>query len=311
MDILSLFDKETSAKLLESTEKEINAQKDTEQSIVKEIKESVSIFNKTAYILCEKKSFRSDALYTLFSEKYNTDIVYAVDEKIPEFHDPLCFIVDVTAHIIADHMAQQICFHIQDIAADYNIPIFLIGEPEDLYNLRRFTNHDNLNITKFERPIDTKHVVSEISSLLLTSTKKKKRKHLLLIDDSLTFLRLMRKLLENKYRITTASSALEAIKILSVMLPKTPDALVIDNKMTVCSGIMLIEMLREDAAFEDLPMVICSASGETDEIIKAMPVIDGYILKSKPLAGIDKFIEEVIEKKKKECKHKENSKKNK
>lgn len=284
----------------------VNTIKEPEETqIIKEIKESVSIFNKNAYVICEKKSFRSDALFTLLSEHFNAKISYVADAKLPEFIAPLCFVIDITSFFLTDKMAQKIGFYIQDIAADNNIPIFLIGETEDLRGMKRFLNYDTLSITVFERPIDAKECVYEIKSMLMSATTKKKRKHAIIVDDSSTYLKLMRRILENNFRITTASSALDCIKILSIMLPKTPDIMVIDNKMPVCDGIRLIEMLRNDPAFSNIPMVMCSASADTDTLIQAMPAVDGYILKSNPLTGLDVFLAEVIEKKKKEHKSKE------
>ncbi len=320
MDILSLFDEETSAKLLNSTDKTMEKEpamvtsaraEDAQADMVKEIKESVSIFNKTAYVVCEKKSFRSDALTTLLSDFFNTKVIYMADAKIPELPEPLCFVIDVTSFLVTDKMAQRIGFYIQDVAADMNIPLFLIGEIEDLRNMKRLLNHDSLSITAFERPIDAKECIYEIKNILMTATTKKKRKHAFLVDDSSTYLKLMRRLLENNYRITTATSALECIKILSIMLPKTPDILVIDHMMPVCDGIQLIEMLRSDPAFADIPMVMCSANGDTESLIQAMPAVDGYILKSSPLSGLGVFLGEMIEKKKRERKSKEKKKKDK
>ena len=292
MDIASLFDE---TKITKN-----NTVEDNDSFMIKEVKESVSIFNKTAYIFCEKKSFRSDAFCTLMSREYNSKLIYVSEKDIPELADPLCFIVDVTPYLFNDRLAQRFIFYIQDIASEKGTPIFLIGDEEDLNEIRRFSNHDDLYITRFKRPIDTKECIQEISATLLTSTKKKKRKHAMIVDDSQTFCKLFRKLLESKFRITAVGSALEGIKTLSVMLPKTPDIIIVDNKMPVCDGIKMIEMLKSDPVFENIPMIICSATSETDDLIHAMPLIDGYVLKSKPLAGLGVFLDEVIEKKKRE-----------
>ncbi len=157
-----------------------------------EYKEDTHV-QRTAYVVCEKKSFRSDALFTMLEKEFKTSIIYTTEtNNLPTFDNPLCFILDVT-EIADNNLAQKIMVYIQDLAFENNIHVFVIGEPDELELAKTYLNRDNVAITWFKRPIDTKQCVDEITSILSTSPVVRRKKRIMVIDDSVTFLKLLKK----------------------------------------------------------------------------------------------------------------------
>ncbi len=264
-----------------------------------------NMLSETVYIICEKKSFRADALYNMFSGEYNTKIIYTSTDGIPEMTRPLCFVIDITS--TDNRAAQKMIYYIQDIAYENNRHIFLIGEPEDIESAKAFFNRRDISVTDFPRPIDVKECIEEIKAIVENPPRIKRTKHVLVVDDSTIFLKLLKNTLGKHYKVTTAQSAFECIKILSG-LSEPPDMVIIDYMMPVCDGLTLCGMLKEQPEYKNLAIVFYSGMSDVDNIIQVMPMIDGYILKDKPVTRLDGYLEDIFKKKKKERKSKEEKK---
>ncbi len=76
-------------------------------------------------------------------------------------------------------------------------------------------------------------------------------------------------LLEGKgFEVATAANGQEAIDQLEEGLQ--PDVLLVDNNMPVMNGIGLIQHLKQDPRYENLPVVFLSAINESQSIINAL-----------------------------------------
>lgn len=250
-------------------------------------------FSKVIYVVCEKPGFRSNGLFTELSGEYNARIVYLSGPKKEEIVNPLCFVVDVTTSMITNY-SRKILAYLHKHAFGRIIPIFLIGEPEDLENAKRLNFPKNVRITEFERPVDMKECIKQIEKVLSHDDTDEKKKHILVVDDSITFLRLVKKTLEKEYDITISSSAFNCIEALS-SLPDLPDLIIIDYMMPACDGLTLCRMIKEDDRTKDIPIIFYSGNSNVDEIIQLMPLIDGYMLKSQPVISLKSYLEEFFE----------------
>nr|MCR4788922.1 response regulator [Lachnospiraceae bacterium] len=244
---------------------------------------------KVIYVVCEKPGFRSNGLFTELSGEYNAKIVYLSGPIKEEIVNPLCFVVDVTTSMITNY-SRKILAYLHKHAFGRIIPIFLIGEPEDLENAKRLNFPKNVRITEFERPVDMKECIKQIEKVLSHDDTDEK-KHILVVDDSITFLRLVKKTLEKEYDITISSSAFNCIEALS-SLPDLPDLIIIDYMMPACDGLTLCRMIKEDDRTKDIPIIFYSGNSNVDEIIQLMPLIDGYMLKSQPVISLKSYLEE-------------------
>ncbi len=96
--------------------------------------------------------------------------------------------------------------------------------------------------------------------------KPDEKESILVVDDSVDTLEMLERNLESKgYRVSTAQSVVEAIKILDV----TPiDLVITDIKMPVNSGFELIEHIKEN--FKDMEIVVITGFPSIEGAIKAV-----------------------------------------
>lgn len=144
-------------------------------------------------------------------------------------------------------------------------------------------------------PISANNAMTEIEEYLMkkeVSEETKKRK-ILVVDDSMTIRQGMKELLEEDYEITLAKSGASAFR--SITLDK-PDLVLLDYEMPVCDGKQVLEMIRSEEEFTDLPVFFLT--GRVDQksvqnVIALKP--DGYLSKYlKPeeiKKNVDRFFE--------------------
>ena len=248
-------------------------------------------YSKNVYIICERKSFRADSFHNMMAKDYHTVLLFAATDSLYRFEDPLCFVVEVSS--TENAIPIKTLKHIEDCAIQANVPLFLIGERNDLKKTDQIFRMSNAYIRKFARPYNLADVTAEISSVLVAKPYKNRKKRIMIVDDSITFLRIVKKALENKYSIIPVTSALNCIKLLAGM-PAPPDMIIIDYMMPTCNGEILCRMLREDSFVKDVPMVFYSSNENVKEIIPLMPIIDGYMLKNMSMENVENYIEDVF-----------------
>ena len=86
----------------------------------------------------------------------------------------------------------------------------------------------------------------------------------LLVDDTDFYLKLYKtKLLTEGYVVTTANNGLEAIKAVTA---EKPDIILLDLVMPVMDGFKFLLTLKADNGLKDIPVVVFSSKGNSDEI---------------------------------------------
>lgn len=125
--------------------------------------------------------------------------------------------------------------------------------------------------------------------------KNSGKKKLLLVDDSMTIRHAMKELLKEDYQITLAESGISAIRCLTL---ERPDLVLLDYEMPVCDGAQVLEMIRSETAFADVPVIFLTSRGDRSSINKVIPFKpDGYFLKSTKPGEIKKNIDDYFAKK--------------
>lgn len=85
-------------------------------------------------------------------------------------------------------------------------------------------------------------------------------------------------LLEKDYNITLADSGLSVIR--SITLDR-PDLVLLDYDMPVCNGKQVLEMIRSEKDFSDIPVIFLTGRADRETVEKIMPLKpEGYMLKS-------------------------------
>ena len=142
-------------------------------------------------------------------------------------------------------------------------------------------------------PLDTENAMAEIEKYLREKENNAKPK-ILIVDDSLTIRQAMRRLLAEDYEVSEAGSGVSAIR--SVTLDR-PDLILLDYEMPVCDGYHILEMIRSETEFADIPVIFLTSRGDSESVKKVLSLkADGYLLKYlKPMdirKRIDDFFHE-------------------
>lgn len=112
----------------------------------------------------------------------------------------------------------------------------------------------------------------------------------LLVEDSKAIQQMYRnKLMMEQFGVVTADNGMEAIKALSL---SKPDIILLDLMMPIMDGYKVLQVVKTDQKFKDIPVLVFSAKGQSDEIEKALSLgAAGYIVKSvtKPNEVVEKI----------------------
>lgn len=125
-------------------------------------------------------------------------------------------------------------------------------------------------------PLDAGNAMTEIEKYLMEKEKNTKRK-ILIVDDSLTIRQGIKRLLSEDYEISDVASGVAAIR--SIALDR-PDLVLLDYEMPVCDGRHILEMLRAEKEFADIPVIFLTSRGDSESVKKVLSLkANGYLLK--------------------------------
>ncbi len=137
-------------------------------------------------------------------------------------------------------------------------------------------------------PIHTENAMTEVEKYLKKQEIPSKQK-VLVVDDSLTMRQTIKKLLEKEYEVTLAQSGTAAIRCL--ILDK-PDLVLLDYEMPVCDGEQVLEMIRSEEAFSDIPVIFLTGITDAETVKKLVSLKpDGYWVKDLKPAQIKQKID--------------------
>ncbi len=138
-------------------------------------------------------------------------------------------------------------------------------------------------------PLDASNAISEIERYL-TRKESPGRKKILIVDDSSTIRLGMKRLLTSDYEVSDVSSGVAAIR--AITLDK-PDLVLLDYEMPVCDGRHVLEMLRSEKEFADIPVIFLTTRDDHESVKKVLALkANGYLLKYLKPTEIKKRIDE-------------------
>lgn len=189
---------------------------------------------------------------------------------------------------------REVLVFLRDKCVEEDIPVFVIADVNEMAEMRNLIPKQLLK-GEFQRPIDVKEVVSAMDTYIKTNGKHTKKK-ILVVDDSGVMLRNVKGWLEDCYQVTLANSGTMAIKYLST---NRPDLVLLDYEMPVINGKQVLEMIRSEAEFSDIPVMFLTSKNDKETISQVLGLKpEGYILKSTKPEQIIKMINDFFQKKK-------------
>ena len=242
-------------------------------------------------IVSQVHSYLIVSLKEWFEEaEYEVIIVDADIDAINQIEEPIGIFLIYADENLGE--AQSVLNYIKDMAVSQDIPIFAIGDAQELALVEKMISR-NLIRRKFYRPVNVSEAVSAITGYEKEHGKQNKKK-ILVVDDSGTMLRNVKGWLEETYQVTLANSGAMAIKYLAT---NRPDLVLLDYEMPIVDGKQVLEMIRSETEFEDIPVIFLTNKGDRETIMQVMALKpQGYLLKSmepdKIVEYIDNFFEE-------------------
>ena len=188
----------------------------------------------------------------------------------------------------------QALVFLRDKALENDTPFFIIGDLEELQQIREVVpNH--LVQKEFQRPVNVKDVGSIVNEYIQHEASHQKKK-ILVVDDSGAMLRSVKGWLEHKYQVILANSGAMAIKYLST---NRPDLVLLDYEMPVINGKQVLEMIRSESEFSNIPVIFLTGKNDKESIRQVLGLKpEGYILKTTKPDQIVEMIDEFFMKKK-------------
>ncbi|MCM1040301.1 MAG: response regulator [Roseburia sp.] len=147
---------------------------------------------------------------------------------------------------------------------------------------------------KGETPIKAENAVSEITKYLENEANQQKKKKILVVDDSMVMCQAMVELFGKEYDVSTAQSGLAAIRCITL---DRPHLVLLDYEMPVCDGSQVLEMIRAESDFADIPVMFLTGRVDAESVKKVIALKPaGYFAKSMPLPEVKKNIDEYLSK---------------
>jgi CheY-like chemotaxis protein len=188
----------------------------------------------------------------------------------------------------------QAMVFVRDKGVEGDIPFFVIGDINELASIRDLVPKHLLK-KEYNRPVDIKVVVTEMDEYIRFYGNHNKKK-VLVVDDSGAMLRNVKGWLEESYQVILANSGAMAIKYLST---NRPDLVLLDYEMPVVNGKQVLEMIRTENEFSDIPVMFLTGKNDRESIEQVMSLKpEGYILKTTKPEQIVQMIDEFFERRK-------------
>lgn len=243
------------------------------------------ITENVTYLMTSVQKKLEEASYNLIIVKPDMDEISKVKEDIST----------VLLYADADFMCKpQVLIYIKDKALEDDLPIFVIGDDEEVREVEK-TIPKHLIQKEFKRPINVTELVDTVDEYVKNCGKHNKKK-ILVVDDSGAMLRNVKGWLEGKYHVILANSGAMAIKYLAM---NRPDLVLLDYEMPVVDGKQVLEMIRTETEFADIPVIFLTSKGDRESVMKVMALKpEGYLLKTMEPQEIVKSVDEFFEKRK-------------
>ena len=242
-------------------------------------------------VVMEKNSFLPMSMIEQLKElEYNTVSAELDIQELSKLKDNY-EVVLLFMESEGDEKTKELVY-LRDKAMEEDSPIFYVGEDTPI--MREILPKHILQEV-FERPIDVKASAKKIDEFIKEHGKHVKKK-ILVVDDSGIMLRNIKRWLEDKYQVILANSGAMAIKYLAT---NRPDLVLLDYEMPVIDGSQVLQMIRTETEFCDIPVIFLTGKNDKESIMKVLELKpEGYLLKSMEPAKIIQEIDNFFEKQK-------------
>lgn len=245
-------------------------------------------------LLCHVKYFQPDILVYCLQNETKSDVTgfRGVIQKLSSNHIPLVIVGEQTDCELFEKALPmavdlKIVKPIGTKVLEEKILLFLEMQEKEKERVGKRTE-DYKSDEQVQKNNDSSHseldetqaLLAEMDALLEGKTqepKEHKKKHVLVVDDDSGVLKLVNTFLGSRYHIATAINGNVAMKFLE---KKETDLVLLDYEMPKENGAQVLQKIRSDARFKDLPVVFLTGVSSKErirEVLELKP--QGYLLK--------------------------------
>lgn len=245
-------------------------------------------------LLCHVKYFQPDILVYCLQNETKSDVTgfRGVIQKLSSNHIPLVIVGEQTDCELFEKALPmavdlKIVKPIGTKVLEEKILLFLEMQEKEKERVEKRTE-DYKSDEQVQKNNDSSHseldetqaLLAEMDALLEGKTqepKEHKKKHVLVVDDDSGVLKLVNTFLGSRYHIATAINGNVAMKFLE---KKETDLVLLDYEMPKENGAQVLQKIRSDARFKDLPVVFLTGVSSKErirEVLELKP--QGYLLK--------------------------------
>ncbi|WP_051204713.1 response regulator [Butyrivibrio sp. VCD2006] len=233
---------------------------------------------KNVMLISEKESVILRSIEKKLDEmKINSLIVRAKIDKIEDRrNDAELFIMYLPDQISEDLMKALV--YLADYVEESNKPLILIGEVEMKgILLTRFKRLGSF-LMWLDRPLDIDELGLQVKRVFNSQAKQTLMRRILIVDDDPNYAKMVRDWLKDVYKVDMVSSGAQTISFLS---KNRVDLILLDYEMPVVDGPQVLQMLREDGATANIPVIFLTGIGDKESVARVLSLKpQGYILKS-------------------------------
>ena len=162
----------------------------------------------------------------------------------------------------------------------------------------RFNNYLSNNRHHIETPAQEEEygflsdLMPRPDEISVETKKPDGKKNILVVDDNVTMLKTINRLLHDKFEVATAANGKVALKFLE---KKQVDLILLDYEMPEENGAQVLEKLRQNPKTKDVPVIFLTGVTERAKIAQALSLQpQGYLLKPVEHNKLMESIEKVL-----------------
>ena len=205
------------------------------------------------------------------------------------------FIAYLPGDIISDTAKMYDLRDITEMVMEQGKTMIVIGERKD----RGHVSHAIPGIEEYawvDRPVDMNSLKHTVKTELSNSEASAAKKRILIVDDDPAYAKMVREWIKDSYKVDIVTAGMQAITfLLKIPEDERMDLILLDYEMPVVDGPQVLQMLRQDPATADIPVVFLTGVDTREGVSRVMELKPaGYILKSTTREDILGYIREKL-----------------
>ncbi len=187
------------------------------------------------------------------------------------------FVMYLPSEITDDKLKLHQVSHICNMIHELGSKMMIIGEKKYHSDLSLAVNYLD-DYLYLDRPVDNDALINAIQNTINKSALASAKKEILIVDDDPSYAGMVREWTKDTYKTYVVTAGVQAITFLS---KHKIDLILLDYEMPVCDGPQVLQMLRQEEATADIPVIFLTGNGTKEAVSRVMELKPaGYILKT-------------------------------